>query len=248
MLTRTVSTGKRSYSSGPKSGQKRQNFGSGPLSQPLSLRRYLGSRGTPQGVYEITRNINTDIPIASGLFAQGAISGTGMAIVFGTQTTQTLINNTLVNTANMPNAAELAAVWDDCKLDKVEVTLGFGGGASTNSTNQTPTMFLVGTDDNSAESTETIVQQLGDCKSWYASSANNSVFRITVKPKFQQLIYYTALTSGYQAKRGYNRSDYDIPHYALKIAIPQLTNGTAAALSGRLTISMKYFFKYKSLK
>lgn len=71
--------------------------------------------------------------------------------------------------------------------------------------------------------------------------------KVTVKPKFNTLIYYSAVSNGYKAERGYVRSDYDIDHYGLKMTLIDHSN-TADNSFGTMTVSAKFNFKLKNLK
>jgi len=223
--------------------------------QPLSLKRYLGLRGTPQGVYEIVRTTNGSVRVTAATgFDNGVVASESIAFTFSMQNIRMYAANgtVLLNTFPIPNAAEISALWDDIKIDKVEVTIS--GYTAPSNTPLTTTgyvvgnQFLFGTDDNDSLSSLATVQQLGDCKSMYMVSNSGSNQRtITVRPKYQQIIYYTSLSSGYAPKSGYIRSDYDIEHYALKIArVPM--NNTADNANGQFNFSFKIFLKCKSLK
>jgi len=166
-----------------------------------------------------------------------------------------MYNNTgavVLNSYPIPNAAEISALWDDIKIDKVEVTIsGYMALSATPLTTAgyvVGNQFVYGTDDNDQLSSLATVQQLGDCKSMYmVANSGTNARTITVRPKYQQIIYYTALTSGYQPQSGYIRSDYDIEHYALKVArVPM--NNVADNCNGQFNFSFKVFFKCKGLK
>lgn len=220
-----------------------------------SLRRYLGLRGTPQGVYEIVRTTNGTMRITAATgFDNGVATSESIGITFSLQNIRIYAANgiTVLNTWPIPNSGEIAALWDDVKIDKVEVTMS--GYVAPSSTPLTTTgyvignQFVYGTDDNDALSSLATVQQLGDCKSMYLiSNSGTNERKITVRPRYQQIIYYTSLSSGYEPKQGYIRSDYDIEHYALKIArVPM--NNTADNSNGQFNFTFKIYLKCKGLK
>jgi len=220
-----------------------------------SLKRYLGLRGTPQGVYEIVRHTNGTMRITAATgFDNGVATSESIGITFSLQNVRIYAANgiTVLNTFPVPNSGEIAALWDDVKIDKVEVTIsGYTSPSSTPATSNAyliGNQFMYGTDDNDALSTLSAVQQLGDCKSMYLiANASSNTRKVTFRPKYQQIIYYTSLSSGYEPKTGYIRSDYDIEHYGLKIArVPM--NNVADNANGQMNFSFKFFFKCKGLK
>jgi len=147
----------------------------------------------------------------------------------------------------IPNAAELAALFDDVKLDYVDLTfMGMFSqhNSSTTAAYATPTPVIYGSDDNDTNTTQAIVEQLGDSKVWYPNNTSDGVMTVRVYPKYNQIIYYTSVLNGYQPARGYVRSDYDIEHYALKMSMP--SNGSNTY--GTMNVSAKFHFKFKNLK
>lgn len=220
-----------------------------------SLRRYLGLRGTPQGVYELVRTTNGTMRITAATgFDNGVSTSESIGITFSLQNIRIYAANgtTLLNTFPIPNAAEISALWDDVKIDRVDVTM-YGHTAPSNTPLTTTAyvignQFVYGTDDNDAVSSLATVQQLADCKSMYLiTNSGNNEKRVTLKPKYQQIIYYTSLSSGYEPKHGYIRSDYDIEHYALKIARVPMNNAADNA-NGQINFNFRLHLKCKNLK
>jgi len=237
------------------SGRKRSRKAARPRRMAVSgggLPLAIRTRGTPKGYYEITRTVNFYTKILLGKFADdaGTTTGEGLAFSFSPQYVRSYINGGLVASTAIPNSAELAGLFDELKIVKVELSFGLGiGTVASTSVAYNPMQILYGTDDNDVNSTVAQVQQLGDCKMWYGNSGDNSNMKMTVKPKYQRIIYYTALLSGYEPTQGYFRSDYDIEHYGVKMAmvIPPGTPSLVAA-SGNMAISCKYTVRCKSLK
>lgn len=246
-IRRTVSTGKRTYK------RRRAASSSAPVS--AGLKRYLRLRGTPKGVYEISRTVTTGhIAItggAGGGWNNGAASTSNLCFVFTPQYLRCYNDSstaTFIQWA-IPNASELAALYDDVKISSVELTF-MGSFTQSGTPNTTvaqisPRSILYGTDDNDTATSYSIVSQLGDCKTWYPNNTDGSVMRVTVKPKYNQVIYYTPVLNGYQPQRGYIRSDYDIEHYALKMS---MVDHGANNPNGAMTCSAKFNFKFKNLK
>lgn len=218
-----------------------------PFYQPRmapSLRRYLNVRGTPDGTYEISRHmfiqfdcLATGIPIGAGNYEA--------ATFMFTPSTINLVSGIAGNTStwNIPNAAEFAALWDKVKIDRVVMkfmTSVQGPTGASASAVQSPLYFAE--DDNDTAASLAQVQQM-ECSVWQPGM-NTSVFTIQLKPKYQRLVYYTALTSSYEPTRGYVVSGTDIPHYGLKVAVPL----NAVATQMRINCDVTVYYKLKQLK
>lgn len=246
-IRRTVSTGKRSY--------KRQRKASSSAPVSAGLKRYLRLRGTPKGVYEISRTVTgIHLPITGGVgggWSNGTSLSSNLCWVFTPQYLRCYADGSLTSFIQVaiPNASELAALYDDVKIDSVE--LQFMGNFTQSSTPTTnvayygPRPIIYGTDDNDTSCSTSIVSQLGDCKTWNPNNTDQSVLKVTLKPKYNQIIYYTSALNAYQPARGYIRSDYDIEHYGLKMSM--VDQGTYNP-TGAMTVTCKFNFKYKNLK
>lgn len=220
---------------------KRQSTSSRSVPRmPVGLRRYIDTRGTPRGTYEVVRTVTGFIDISSTGMNIGAASYVGGTFVW-TPTNVTLYSGIVGNVTawNIPNAAEMAALWDKVKLDKVECLFTSSGIGASNSTVQQPLVLLVEDDNDTPTSPDQIKQM--DCKVWQLGDQNNPI-KMTCRPKYQRIVYYTAATSSYEPTRGYVVSGTDIPHFGLKIGLDP-TGGI-----GRISFSFKIFFKFKELK
>lgn len=243
---------KRTVSLSRKPRKKRTKYGA---SASAGLRRYLNLRGTPEGVYEISRMVTSGpLQITSGEnggWTNGGTVTSNLCFVFTPQYLRAYndSSSTVWSQWAIPNAAELAALFDDVKIDSVELTFmgAFTQHPSSGATgNITPRPIIYGTDDNDTNTSNDIVEQLGDCKVWYPNNASgSSVMKVTVKPKYNQIIYYTSVLNGYQPARGYVRSDYDIEHYALKMS---MVDGFNLNGVGAMSVAAKFNFKFKNLK
>lgn len=216
------------------------------------LQRFLRLRGTPAGTYDITRMVNFYVKITAGQFSNdlASVFSEGIALTFSPQNIRVYQTSAVTKTIAVPNAAELSAIWDQIKIERVDLQFGLGiGTVASTSVAFNPLQIVMANDDNDTTSTVTEVQQLTGHKMWYGNSGDNSNCTMSVKPSYQRLIYYTAALSGYEPARGYVRSDYDIEHYATKLAIviPPGTPASVAA-SGNLAVSAKFTFRCKNLK
>lgn len=214
------------------------------LSMPLGLQRYINTRGTPKGTYELVRTVHGYFDHSpSGITIGAAAYEAGTFVI--DPTTLTLFSGVAGNSAtwSIPNSSELAALWDKVKIDKVEFTFYETTAAATNSGTAQLPMFVFAEDDNDRFCSLASVQQM-DCKTWQPGF-NNSKMTIVTRPRYQRIVYYTSVTSSYEPTRGYVVSDTAIPHYGLKVAIAQTS---AASNGGRVNFSAKVYFKLKELK
>lgn len=241
-LTRTVT-----------SGRKRSRKATTGTRVPYApIPAAIKTRGTPRGYYEITRTSNFYVKIVAGQFSNdlGTVVGEGLGFSFSPQVTRTYLGAVAINNLPVTNAAELAALFDEIKIKKVDITFNVGIGTILGSSVQyQPLQMIYATDDNTVtDNSVASIQQMAGCKQWYGSTTDNGQRKVTVYPKFQRIIYYTSLLSGYEPTNGYIRSDYDIEHYGLKLAMCPIPDGVTAGPSGRLSICVKYTYFCKSLK
>lgn len=198
------------------------------------------------GTYSLTRTTNCYAPFTSTGFTIGGGPQLAIGIVFD-PTQATIVTTSLGGSipATVPNYAEIASLWERVSIDKVVVTIsnrltdnsaGFGGNASS-------PVFYFATDENDvANNTLAITQQQANCRRW-ASTSNRDDFEITVYPKYQRIVYYTAGVSSYEPAKGYVVSDTAIPHYGLRIASDWLFVGSSG-----LNFTFKYFYTCKNVK
>lgn len=148
-------------------------------------------------------------------------------------------------TGSVPNAAELSALYDRVMIEKVVVSMSFKGTdpAASSGANGVPRIWYApdytdGTSGNTISQT----QQQGNCR-FTTLSGDRPPTKVTVYPKFQQVIYYTAVVSAYEPKRGPIASGVSVPHYGLRIAMEPGLVG-----NGGIEFSVKYYFKLENVK
>lgn len=235
-ITRTVSLPSSSSSRPAKKARKAAM----PKKMSLGLRRYLDVRGTPSGTYELVRTTTAALDYTNAGIAIGLANYLAMTFVFtpsGVQLISSPSGN--INYYNLVNAAEIAALWDKVKIDKVEITFTSSVIGTANTSLQQPLLCFAEDDNDTVTSADQILQM--DCKTW-SPGDNNNPFKITVRPKFTSLVYYTSVTSSYVPNRGYIQSGTDVPHYGLKLGFAQI------GASGKLMTTFKFFLKCKELK
>lgn len=226
--------------------KRSQTFGSKRLNPafPSGLKRYLGLRGTPNGVYEITRTVTGYWDATPSGIVVGAASYDACTFVVDSQSLQIqsgIAGNT--TTIPIPNAAELSSLWDKLKIDRLDFTFMCSAAVVTNASNQTLPFYMFAFDSNDRTASTDIIKQMPN-KTWMVGY-NTSTFKMSIKPQFQRLVYYTAVTSSYEPTRGYVVSDTAIPHYGLKFSINQTG---AVSNAHRVYFSVDIHFKLKELK
>jgi len=148
----------------------------------------------------------------------------------------------------LPNAAELAALYDRVRIDKVEITWAGNHQAQTGANNTAgyPPRFLICNDDNDGVGTASIASiQQHQNKSFLDGSGLQNKW--VVYPKYQRIVYLTSLVSNYEPSRGFVNADAAIPHYGTKLGISNLSTFSAST-SGFVDFTFKYFMTLKNVK
>jgi len=187
------------------------------IARPL---RIAAARGMYNGEYKITRNVNQTISSAQG--TGFIISGATTAGFFITcsPTGVTLWANVL-NSINVPfpNISEISALWDTCRIDKLEITMSAGGSDQASTVGVVLPRIYIANDytDGTLGTTLDQVLQQGGCRFINLSNDQGMAYH-TVYPKHQRIIYYTAATSAYEPATGFIGTSIDVPHYGVRIA------------------------------
>lgn len=233
-------------------GRSKRRSRSASRSASRSVSR--GFLGRPQrsltlktnGEYKMTRSTSIYLPYTNAGFAFPTLYPGG-GFTFYPDYVQAVSSTTgSTITANIPNYAELAGVWDRVYLDNVEIVMSNrttdpAGGTTTN--NSTPILYFANDFTNNLNTTIDVIQQMQGMKTWKATS-DGPDFVWNVKPMFQQLIYYSAtLPSSYAPGRGYVTSDSSVPHYGVRFVMDQIGVG-----NGGINFRFKYTYKFKDVK
>lgn len=149
---------------------------------------------------------------------------------------------------NLPGISELSNLYDQIRVDKVEVTFMIENPpaplATTGTGVSTPMPRLyVSTDYNdcSPNSIGQTEQQEG-CRC--LTFMDGRPKKYTLKPKYQQIVFYTSTNSAFAARRGFVDSNIDVPHYGLRVACPT----TAGVNTHHLRLTVKFYFTCKNVK
>jgi len=149
---------------------------------------------------------------------------------------------------SIPNAAEIAALYDLVKIDKVEITWSSNHAATSNANGVSATApkFLVCNDHNDGIGAATLVEiQQQPNKTFMAVDGRDHKW--TCYPKYQRIIYQTALASSYEPTTGFVNTNSTIPHYGVKMAISNLAS-LQATTDAIIDFDIKYFLTLKNVK
>lgn len=211
--------------------------------------RSLATRGTPNGVHEFKRTVWTELNISNGglQIPSGGTFQPEFAMRFGLSTLTMVGAGT--STSTVPGYAELSALFDQIKLDKVRVKFMFRNSAESGVQNVTTNSSVqIGTaiDYNSDQPiSSAAIREYSNFK--YANlSADAREHTVSFSPKFAQQITYTGGVgnNSTRAMTGYVQSNIDVTHYGLL----GYASGPTPASPGVLWIAVDYYFSCKNVK
>lgn len=204
----------KSRSSSRSRSRSLYKYGGGYIGRPYKSLRLNGE-------YKISRTTNMYIPINNNGFVLGLSTSGGIGFIFSPQ--DVLCVNTLAGgtiQSLVPNYAEIASLWERVRIDKIDINISSRMTDKTSgSTGTTACAIIYYAEDHNDiyGNTLQITQQQAGCRTWHATS-NLPDLCLTVKPKFQRIVYYTAVASSYEPSRGFVVADTAIPHYGLRMA------------------------------
>lgn len=156
--------------------------------------------------------------------------------------------------ALIPQAAELAAVWERVKIDKVELSIisniideNLTTSTNTPAVANAPKIVLANdyVGPNAGGSTGTlsnVLQETG--ATFYSAAGDQPVIRWTCsRPKYERLVAYTDAESDYEPALGFVKSDADIPHNGTRIGLANVP--TVAGC--QMTVFAKFFFSFRNV-
>lgn len=219
-----------------------------PVKRQLTLRSKLYAAPTVKydGEMRLTRTCAYAFPTnGSGM----TISGTNFPAWFITFTPNdaTVWGSSIAfQTFNIPNASEIAALYDRVFIEKVEVSCSFIGTDATTvaavTTGCPRIWYAPDYTDGTTGNTLAQTQQQGACK-FAVLSGNRPPTKMIIRPMYQRVVYYTAVASSYEPARGYVASGTSIPHYGVRMAVDNTTLGV-----GAIEFSLKFYFRCKNVK
>jgi len=197
------------------------------------------------GEYRLSRVTDLRIPFSGAGFTFGVTSTAAFGLVFDpTRVVAVTTIGGAVITNTVPNYAEISALWERVMIEKVVIEMQTTSTDPINAVNTgtSPVIYYATDETDIFANTLAITQQQAGCKSFRGNS-NLPDCVVTCYPKYQRIIYYTALLSSYEPARGFVVSDTEIPHYGLRIA------GDFSTTAGSyLKLRLTYHYRCKNVK
>lgn len=168
-----------------------------------------------------------------------SVSPTGFTI-YGSSVNQTF--------GAWPGATEWSNLYDQLKIEKVEITFTVNAQDPALTSSTTPQAggpsLLVSTDVNDV-ATGSLQQtaQQENCRLLTPTTGKPEMY--TFKPKYQQLISYTSLASATAARTGYVTSNLDVPHYGVRVSV---NNAGTNNITHILQLAFKVYVSLKNVK
>lgn len=191
-------------------------------------------------------------------FFVGANNADNFQIDFSLQQFVLRLGGTAQITSVTPDYSEFTTLFDQYKIDKVDVMIiptYTNTGITANVTQQLPVMVYALDDDDSSAASKLVLQEYGNAK--YTTLMNNMMGDpkplVSFRPKPAQAIYQTGATFAYgEISKGPKWIDVSypaVPHYSLKAALDGAnTTGTANTVICYLDVVVKYHYSFKTVR
>lgn len=212
---------------------------------------YKSLKGTPNGIHQFRKVAETRVLVTDLGFAIGATRSTVFSIQFNLTQFSFSINNTGASQNGViPGYNEISALFDQVMLDNVVVKIWMLADPAAVPANavggQAPLMYhCVDFNDAIVPVDQSVVNQYGNQKSKVMCVENGPIVR-TIRPKFAQVVYASALGSSYRAQRGYLQSFVDVPHYGMKGAITVQSGGSGTTTQSYCIVEVAYTYNAKN--
>lgn len=161
-------------------------------------------------------------------------------------------DSTHSTTTPLPQYAELAAVWERVRIDKVELTILSNAQDQTIADTEPSgnSLRLIIANDRNGEavgavSTTSYVNQCTDAQYYSAGGDHKPIKWTIIKPNYRRLVQYdpSGLPS-YEPTNGFIDSSFDVQHHGVRIGIPSI--GTVSPC--RVQIFAKFFFSLSGIQ
>ncbi|AYP28914.1 MAG: Rep [Cressdnaviricota sp.] len=186
---------------------------------------------------------------ANGLFYLNGVSqgSANMQIQFSLASLNILFGGVLSTQIPLPSYTELSNLYDQYRIDYVEVQLIFSSSNSSTASPNTalPTLYLAKDYDDSNDANIPALCQYDNMQVIQLGQRNNSngVYKLNLRPSLDVTVYNTGTTTGLaRGKPMFVDTAYPaVPHFGLKMSFDANTpQGAAAAVLGELMIITKY--------
>lgn len=144
----------------------------------------------------------------------------------------------------LPNYTELTALYDQYRIDWVEMQIMFSNNQSSVNTPATtlPILWLAKDYDDTNNASITDIQQYATQQCWQVGNQRGDGKHVVrVKPNVDTVVYQSALVSGYgRGKPQFiDTSSPQVPHYGIKIAADPINSSTSVEV-GYFSIACIY--------
>lgn len=191
-------------------------------------------------------------------FFVGANNADNFQLDFALQQFVLRLGGTAQITSVTPDYSEFTTLFDQYKIDKVDVMLiptYTNTGITANVTQQLPVMVYALDDDDSAAASKLVLQEYGNARYTTLSNAVMGDPRplVTFQPKPAQAIYQTGATFAYgEISKGPKWIDVSypsVPHYSFKAALDGAnTTGTPNTVICYIDVVVKYHYSFKTVR
>lgn len=219
----------------------------------------IGDRGSDGGTGKFlgicaNGSFATSVSSASAATALGT-QNINMQFSLGQTTLTTTSGATTVMAIPLPSVSDIVNMYDQFRIAYVELTFLFSANSFNTPngvTTASPQIWFAKDYDDAGTVTLAEVVQYNNVACWCPSKTPKFVIRI--KPKVQDLVYGTAVNSGYAPGTSRwigtgNTVSQNAPHYGLKMVcdVPA-PNGSSTDIIGYFTICCKYYLEVKNMK
>lgn len=144
---------------------------------------------------------------------------------------------------NLPNYTELTALYDQYRIDWIEMEFFYSINSSSGTTSPLPIIYLAKDYDDPGSATVTALQQYESCQTWQLGDQRGTGKKvIRVRPNVDINVYNTPASNGY-ARSGpifIDTQSPNVPHYGVKIAMDPIKFAASSTVLGYMSINMKY--------
>lgn len=207
-------------------------------------RSYPRYRGINTRMHNFVRNVSTSggsIPVDSfngfstGVFdLQFSFALSGVTVYLGGTTWQVF---------SLPNYTELTALYDQYRIDYVEMEFFYSVNTSSGTTFPLPIIYLAKDYNDPGSAPVTILQQYENCVTWQIGEQRGDGKKvIRVKPNVDINVYNTPVSSGYARSKPIfiDTNSPNVPHYGAKLALDPIKFGASATTLGYMSMNFKY--------
>lgn len=208
------------------------------------------------GLHKFVRSCSTNTSNTYGidLYNGFTINGTNTGLY--TMTIQWTLAGMALNVGSarqmdLPNSTELQALYDQYKIDWVEVDFIFSNNQSSVNSPATnlPIMWICKDYDDSNQASVTDIQQYENAKCWQMGEIGKTHFKMRVKPRYANQVYNTGVSGSYAPQAGFIDTVYNnVPHFGLKLAYDPIKTPASSTLVGYLSINCRYHLTMKHTK